>query len=259
VVAIIGGFGPTIPGIELYDTTTNTFTRDIALQVSRGSHSAIALACPGGGPCSYGGKVLIVGGFNVLDAEVYDPLLHTSTKVGAMANERGLFNAVQLDNGKVLVGGGNQTGNNQTASVELFDPATGLFTPATDLAVARGALPAIHLADDSVVFVGGWSPSAAAWGSAERVRPGDLLPDGIVNTPYNAAVAFGSGSGSATPPFTFTIKSGALPPAIQLDASTGALSGTPTAAGTFRAVVQITDSSTPMQLAFREVLINVKP
>jgi hypothetical protein len=169
-----------------------------------------------------------------------------------MAIERALFNVVQLANGNVLVGGGYQNGNLQTASVELYDPANALFRPAAELAVARGASAAVRLTDDSVAFIGGWSPSNAAWGSAEWVSPADLYPTALLNLPYSATIA-----SSGTAPFTYTLKDGALPPGVLLDAQSGALSGTPTSAGAFRAVVQIADSTVPQRLTVRIVVIDV--
>ena len=45
-----------------------------------------------------------------------------------------------------------------------------------------------------------------------------------------------------TPPYTWSIASGALPGGISLNATTGVLSGTPTAAGSFGVTIQATDS-----------------
>jgi len=45
-----------------------------------------------------------------------------------------------------------------------------------------------------------------------------------------------------TPPYSWSVASGALPPGIGLNATTGALSGAPTASGSFSATVQVTDS-----------------
>lgn len=45
-----------------------------------------------------------------------------------------------------------------------------------------------------------------------------------------------------TPPDTFIVLSGALPPGLTLSATTGVLSGTPTTAGTYSFVIQVTDS-----------------
>ena len=51
-----------------------------------------------------------------------------------------------------------------------------------------------------------------------------------------------TGATGGTPPYTFTITSGALPPGILLDASTGALSGIPTTVGRFAFTLQVVDS-----------------
>lgn len=46
-------------------------------------------------------------------------------------------------------------------------------------------------------------------------------------------------------PYHFTVSAGALPAGVSLDASTGAVSGTPTTAGAFSYAVSVTDSNSP--------------
>jgi hypothetical protein len=62
------------------------------------------------------------------------------------------------------------------------------------------------------------------------------LPDGTVGTAYNAAL---TASGGSEP---YTWESTGLPPGLELNASTGAISGTPTAAGESTVTVTVHDS-----------------
>jgi hypothetical protein len=64
------------------------------------------------------------------------------------------------------------------------------------------------------------------------------LPDGVVGTAYNQALSAAAGK----LPYTWSIKSGALPAGLALDAA-GVIHGTPSAAGTSNFTVQVTDSS----------------
>lgn len=71
--------------------------------------------------------------------------------------------------------------------------------------------------------------------------PTTSLANGTVASAYSATLNPASGG---TSPYTYALTAGALPPGVSLSASTGALSGTPTAPGTFNFAVVATDSST---------------
>ena len=67
------------------------------------------------------------------------------------------------------------------------------------------------------------------------------FPNGTVSSPYSATLAASGG----TSPYTWSILSGSLPASLTLNPSTGAITGTPTTAGTFNFTVRATDVSNP--------------
>jgi WD40 repeat protein len=67
------------------------------------------------------------------------------------------------------------------------------------------------------------------------------LPGGTVGAAYSATLAATGG----TPPYNWSITTGALPAGLSLNAATGAVTGTPTAAGTANFTVQVADSASP--------------
>jgi hypothetical protein len=61
---------------------------------------------------------------------------------------------------------------------------------------------------------------------------------GMVGVPFNSPALMVTGG---TPPYTFSVATGTLPPGLTLNTSTGAITGTPTAPGTF--TIQVTDAN----------------
>jgi len=97
----------------------------------------------------------------------------------------------------------------------------------------------------SAVAVSGSSILAVAEHGANQVRIYNLplqiateeLPDAVVGRPFSHQLDVVGGS----PPYTFSVSSGALPPGLVLSTG-GELSGTPTQSGTFIFTVQVTDA-----------------
>jgi hypothetical protein len=81
------------------------------------------------------------------------------------------------------------------------------------------------------------------------------LPDGLVSIAYTATVAATGG----VPPYMFTVSQGTLPAGLTLNASTGAISGTPTTAGTSSVTVTVSDSQTPAATAQHSYNILILP
>lgn len=81
------------------------------------------------------------------------------------------------------------------------------------------------------------------------------LPNGELTAAYNQTLGV-SGGGS---PFTWSLFSGSLPSGVSLNASTGVLSGTPTASGTFSFTVEVTDSFSQSTTQALSLVINPLP
>src|SRR5258708_16818557 len=84
---------------------------------------------------------------------------------------------------------------------------------------------------------------AQANGAQSNATPNNLIlhgnfPAGTVNQSFNAVLAVGGGHF----PYHFSVKTGALPPGITLNPTTGTFSGKPTSAGTFSFDVIVTDA-----------------
>jgi hypothetical protein len=75
-------------------------------------------------------------------------------------------------------------------------------------------------------------------GTGLTISTATTLPTGAVGTAYSQTLALTGG----TAPFTWAVSGGSLPPGLAL-AANGALTGTPTAGGTYSFLVRLTDSA----------------
>ena len=162
-VLVTGGLGPfpfnmAMARAELYDPATELWTATAPMAVGRYGHTATLLEDES--PLTVD-KVLIAGGQGVsttlASAEVYDPAMDTWTTTAAEMNTvRMNAAATLLRNGKVLVAGGmDATISERSASTELFEPTTGLWTPTGTMIAARASHSITLLSDDNVLVSGG--------------------------------------------------------------------------------------------------------
>ncbi len=128
------------------------------------------------------GRVLVAGGFYddgagdhyLASAEVFSPGTgsFSSAGIGAMGAPRRGAVAAPLPDGRVLVAGGSYDDGTEhhLESAEVFDPATGTFTPVGDMGIARVRAAAAPLPDGRVLVAGG-NDGTTRLSSAEVFNP----------------------------------------------------------------------------------------
>jgi len=169
------------------------------------------------------------------------------------------------DDVPVVVSPGTLPNGAVTAAYSQTLSASGGVSPYT-LAVTAGALPAglslssggvlsgtptaggsfnfTATATDSSPFPGPFAGSQAYTLTVTAptiVLPAASLAGGTVGTAYADSITAASGG---TAPYSYAVTAGALPGGLSLNAASGAITGTPSAPGTFNFSITATDSST---------------
>ena len=153
---------------------------------------------------------MAAGGFDtngpLASVEIYDPTNGVWTPTSSLQTPRGSHTATLLPNGKVLVAGGGGLAPDPgspipvLASAEIFDPATGVWTPTGSMGQPRQVHTATLLTNGKVLVAGGvsffggvfptsaelYDPVAGKWSptfplvSGRQDHIAALLPDGKV-------------------------------------------------------------------------------
>ena len=166
-VMIAGGWrgGSPVSDAQLYDGTSGAFKPIKPMSTPR--YQAVATDIGSG-------RVLVAGGWvshgansytATASAEIYDPATGVWTPTASMSVPRALATATRLQDGRVLVAGGDEswTGSNSRdsnqqvlSSAEIYSPTTKKWTSAGDMSSPRAAHSAMLQLDGKVVVVGGW-------------------------------------------------------------------------------------------------------
>ncbi len=174
-----GGYGPDIidgywvaDEAELFDPVTASFSP--SGQISRDSHTATLLQ---------NGDVLLAGGetgwsnyFPIVSntAELRIAGTDLSQPTGNMALNREAHAATLLDDGRVLITGGLIPAGISWVAVqdsEIYDPASGTFTSAGKMSIARAFHTATLLPNGKVLVAGGGYLSGPDGSTAELFDP----------------------------------------------------------------------------------------
>jgi Kelch motif len=148
-----------------------------------------------------GGRVLLAGGYHdtggdhyLASAEAFNPATgaFSSAGIGAMGTPRRGAVAAPLPDGRVLVAGGSYDDGTEhfLASAEVFDPATGAFTPVAGMSAARVRAAAAPLPGGRVLVAGG-NDGSSRLSSAEVFNPatGAFTAVGDMGAPRARAAA----------------------------------------------------------------------
>jgi hypothetical protein len=170
-ILVSGGTGPpSLSTAELYDPTAHQWARAPPMSVPCMFHAAALLDS---------GKVLVTGGLETSGpvtalptAQVYDLTANTWTSTASgMSFARASHTETRLQNGTVLVAGGNAALGIPTATSEVYDPGAGTWTTAW-MSVTRAHHTATLLDSGQVLVAGGTTDGVVAIGSAEIYQPG---------------------------------------------------------------------------------------
>jgi N-acetylneuraminic acid mutarotase len=174
-VLVAGGTGGSGTGatnanatLEVYDPTAGTFTKLAALLLrTRVLHSATLLN---------DGTVLLAGSSTAAplggqtNPEIFNPATSaTALTTGALAQGRYAHAAVLLNDGTVLLTGGQVNGSQLAA--EIYNPTTGAFAATTAMQAGRYLHRAARLASGKVLVAGGSAQPVSVTSSAEVYDP----------------------------------------------------------------------------------------
>ena len=134
----------------------------------------------------------------------------------------------------------------------ILDPTTGVISGKP---TAAGAFPFIvQLADSTTPSLTATQHlSIAVSNLLTSTTPLVLPAEAVANAPYSATLTATGG----TQPYSWSVTTGKLPLGLSLDATTGVISGTPTAAGPATFTVSLSDASLPVQTLTQAVTLTV--
>ena len=153
VLNVRAGAFADVPEAQVFDPLTGTFALIATPLHFHSSHAATLLK---------DGRVLVTGGggqggkrpFSVF-AELYDPATNTWTDTGEMGQARFAHTSTLLNDGRVLVTGGQLGFSAPMVSSEIWNPATGTWSPTANMIFPRSDHDVTLLPDGRLLAIGG--------------------------------------------------------------------------------------------------------
>jgi hypothetical protein len=161
-------------GAELYNPSTGTWAYTGSMNATRNDFIATLLT---------NGQVLAVGGYYndpvkgavaLASAELYNPSTGKWTYTGSLHTARWSHTATLLQNGEVLVAGGETLGPDgriSFASAELYNPATGQWKATGSMTTVRRGHTMTLLTNGKVLVAGGADSAGNYLASVELYDP----------------------------------------------------------------------------------------
>ena len=184
--------------VEVYDPTTDSWSRRSGAPTRRGAHAAAVVD----------GRIYVIGGTVnpttsfLRTVEMYDPSTDTWEVLDAMPTPRSMFPAATID-GKIYAIGGLSTGRRAIAKVDVFDVHDGTWSDGRELPGDRFDPAAVAL-NGRVYAIGGA-------GTASAPHPG--LPTLLeYDTLIAASISLSSDPGVAGEEIVFDASATVAPP-----------------------------------------------
>lgn len=211
-VLVAGGgnrCGTVYASAEVYDPVSATWSPTASMTSAREFVRSVTLA---------DGRVMVVGGAAAGSfcaqntAEIYNPATGTWSPTGSMGTTRTHPTLVLLADGRVMATGGySGCGNGIFAnppSAEIWDPATGTWSPTGTPAVGHSSGTVSLLGDGRVLLVGGaagavtyssaelWDPNTGLWSPTASLAAARQGQSATVLTSGKVLVASGYDNGT---------------------------------------------------------------